>query len=432
MAYEAVNIVTGSVIEASWGNKIESHLERLGAYRGVVASAANLPDVSTLDEGDWYILKTEHQIRMCISGAYVTLKFPPASHANESHSTQMATSAELSTHSGNTSNPHLVTKSQVNLGSVENYGIATQEEAEAGTASNKYMTPERTKQAITSDGGVTKRATTAPSSPVQGQLWYDTSEDKLKSYDGSAWNEVGGGGLDVSAYGMDDFYDAAKLANMPSELVLPLFNSDYGFSDLFADPTQRAVLYTKPFYITYLLLADASRNYYKANATLRDEVLNNESRAKHWINSPDLFWRYKNAQSGEFLDLWLAAMTKNGTVSISNLSAVGQPYRYGFYVARNNTTSTTYSYFRITGWNLSNINTFSCRVRTTRSTSNTVNSTKITRNGTTIWSVGNIDSHDDSDGVVLTFDFSGQSGVQYLSFESRGYRDLLVTEMQIT
>ena len=148
MAYSAIDIVAGETIEESWGDKIESHLERLGAYRGMVESAANLPDVSTLDEGDWYILKTEQQIRMCINGAYVTLKFPPAPHANESHSTQMATSAELSSHSGNTSNPHSTTKSQVGLGSVENYGIASQAEAEAGTATNKYLTPLRVKQAI--------------------------------------------------------------------------------------------------------------------------------------------------------------------------------------------------------------------------------------------------------------------------------------------
>lgn len=42
-----------------------------------------------------------------------------------------------------------LTKSDVGLGSVQNYGIATQAEAEAGTSSTKYMTPQRTSQAIT-------------------------------------------------------------------------------------------------------------------------------------------------------------------------------------------------------------------------------------------------------------------------------------------
>ncbi|HPD38930.1 MAG TPA: hypothetical protein PK411_11365 [Mesotoga infera] len=112
-----------------------------------------------------------------------------------------------------------VTKSDVGLGSVSNYGIATQAEAEAGTSSTKYMTPLRTAQAIAAlqavksvagktgevtlsasdvgaaasdDAGLTTRSSTAPSNPVEGQLWYDTANDKLKVYDGSAWVAAGG------------------------------------------------------------------------------------------------------------------------------------------------------------------------------------------------------------------------------------------------
>lgn len=51
-------------------------------------------------------------------------------------------------HANRTDNPHNVTKSQVGLGSVQNYGIASQSEAEAGSTNSKYMTPLRTKQAI--------------------------------------------------------------------------------------------------------------------------------------------------------------------------------------------------------------------------------------------------------------------------------------------
>lgn len=45
-------------------------------------------------------------------------------------------------------NPHGVTKAQVGLGSVENYAIATSPEAIQGTVNNKYMTPLRTKEAV--------------------------------------------------------------------------------------------------------------------------------------------------------------------------------------------------------------------------------------------------------------------------------------------
>ncbi|MGG7281747.1 hypothetical protein, partial [Escherichia coli] len=49
--------------------------------------------------------------------------------------------ATLTTHTGNKSNPHGVTKAQVGLGSVQNFGVATTQEAIDGQVNNKYMTP---------------------------------------------------------------------------------------------------------------------------------------------------------------------------------------------------------------------------------------------------------------------------------------------------
>lgn len=80
-----------------------------------------------------------------------------------------ATAASLAGHTGNTSNPHGVTKAQIGLGSVLNYGVATQGEAEAGSVDTKYMTPLRAKQAIAAlvpaasetVAGLIKRATSA-------------------------------------------------------------------------------------------------------------------------------------------------------------------------------------------------------------------------------------------------------------------------------
>lgn len=56
--------------------------------------------------------------------------------------------AALPAHVADKNNPHNVTKEQVLLGNVENYGIATLQEATAGVVSNKYMTPERVRQAM--------------------------------------------------------------------------------------------------------------------------------------------------------------------------------------------------------------------------------------------------------------------------------------------
>lgn len=54
----------------------------------------------------------------------------------------------LLVHLADKNNPHSVTKAQVGLGSVQNYGIATKAQAEAGVVNNAYMTPLRTAQAI--------------------------------------------------------------------------------------------------------------------------------------------------------------------------------------------------------------------------------------------------------------------------------------------
>lgn len=59
----------------------------------------------------------------------------------------------LQEHTDDKSNPHEVTKGQVGLGSVQNYGIASQAEAENGSSNNRYMTPARTAQAITAQAG---------------------------------------------------------------------------------------------------------------------------------------------------------------------------------------------------------------------------------------------------------------------------------------
>jgi hypothetical protein len=56
---------------------------------------------------------------------------------------------QLSNHLGNSNNPHNTDKGQIGLSLVENYAVATQSQAEAGTLNNLYMTPLRTAQLVT-------------------------------------------------------------------------------------------------------------------------------------------------------------------------------------------------------------------------------------------------------------------------------------------
>lgn len=56
---------------------------------------------------------------------------------------------EFEFHINDLANPHKVTKAQVGLGNVPNYGIATESEAIAGTVNNKFMTPHLVNLAVT-------------------------------------------------------------------------------------------------------------------------------------------------------------------------------------------------------------------------------------------------------------------------------------------
>ncbi len=109
--------------------------------------------------------------------------------SNHNHDTNYEPKdTNIQSHISNRLNPHAVTKAQIGLGSVLDYGLATQAEAEAGTSAVKYMTPQRTKQAIdkfkptklselTNDigaGGGIKitTSTTAPTGTSPGDFWY--------------------------------------------------------------------------------------------------------------------------------------------------------------------------------------------------------------------------------------------------------------------
>lgn len=61
--------------------------------------------------------------------------------------------APLNAHIANTANPHAVTQTQVGLGLVQNFATATNAQAQTGTANNLYMTPASTNAQIASQVG---------------------------------------------------------------------------------------------------------------------------------------------------------------------------------------------------------------------------------------------------------------------------------------
>ncbi|QVD49378.1 hypothetical protein LUCX_308 [Xanthomonas phage vB_XciM_LucasX] len=66
---------------------------------------------------------------------------------------QVAVKTDFTNHINNSNNPHAVTKSQVNLGNVDNFATATTAQAQAGTANNLFLTPAGAAALITAMGG---------------------------------------------------------------------------------------------------------------------------------------------------------------------------------------------------------------------------------------------------------------------------------------
>lgn len=88
----------------------------------------------------------------------------------------------ISDHTSNKSNPHSVTKSQVGLGDVNNYGIASEAEARAAAVNTKYMTPLRTlntieSKSIITDGNIVLKIANTQPARQSGKtvIWINTS-----------------------------------------------------------------------------------------------------------------------------------------------------------------------------------------------------------------------------------------------------------------
>lgn len=79
-----------------------------------------------------------------------------------------AVQASLNAHKADTANPHQVTKAQVGLANVDNMSAL-----QIRTDSTKRL--------------VVEVSSSAPTSPVNGQIWYDSLNNKFKGYANGAW-----------------------------------------------------------------------------------------------------------------------------------------------------------------------------------------------------------------------------------------------------
>lgn len=129
---------TREAIDNVVGNSLNSHVINNSNPHGVTKTQVGLSNVEN------YGIATDIEaIDGIDNNSYMTpLRTKQAIDAQ--------VSTDVGSHANDTSNPHEVTKAQVGLSNLENYPVSTEVQARAGTFNNVYMTPLRTAQAIES------------------------------------------------------------------------------------------------------------------------------------------------------------------------------------------------------------------------------------------------------------------------------------------
>ena len=115
---------------------LNAHIARTDNPHGVTKAQIGLSNV------DNYVTATT---TVAIAGTSTTSFVTPAGLKGYADTNVMPT---INNHIARQDNPHNVTKAQIGLGNVLNYGMSTEAEARAGTINTAFMSPLRTAQAI--------------------------------------------------------------------------------------------------------------------------------------------------------------------------------------------------------------------------------------------------------------------------------------------
>ena len=127
---------TADAIAALGGALVNAHANNISNPHNVTKTQVGLGNVAN------YALATQVQAEAGITN---TAYMSPLTTA-QAIASQVGN--DFDAHAANQLNPHNVTKDQIGLFNVQNYAVASQEEARAGTASDRYMTPLRTSQFV--------------------------------------------------------------------------------------------------------------------------------------------------------------------------------------------------------------------------------------------------------------------------------------------
>jgi len=160
------NFPPANTAEANAGTRADRYMTP-NVTRDAIATQAGIPLNQHVAD------KTNpHNVTKAQAGLGVVENFPPANKTEAEigirvdrymtpgvtkNAIDVQAGALLRQHVDDKTNPHKVTKSQVGLGNVENYYVASEVEARAGSRSDRYMTPLRTADAIETQAGTMLR-----------------------------------------------------------------------------------------------------------------------------------------------------------------------------------------------------------------------------------------------------------------------------------
>lgn len=215
------NRAIDDTVAASAGADTPTRLwSKLGNIIKAITGNANwyTAPATTLEAANTHIADNVRHITSTERTAW-NAKETPSGAQSKADAAAATVQGGLDSHLANKANPHAVTKSQVGLGSVDNYATATQAQAEAGSATNLFMTPLRTKQYVD------KR--------LLNNLQFRMNAGNLEYNDGGTWKVVGNiplgklrtASLNYSGTGYNSYVTVVNISGTAGRLEYAVTNS---------------------------------------------------------------------------------------------------------------------------------------------------------------------------------------------------------------
>lgn len=261
--------------------------------------------------------------------------------------------ANLASHLANTNNPHKVTAAQVGLGNVQNFGLATEDEAKQGISNAKYMTPSLTQAVLSANINSIAHANSA-----DGTDGFTTIYPNLNLLDGT--KDFSGDWINGGSWTNDGTYKGLVIKKRTGK--------GPGFYKVFTAPADGA--YTFSSYLKSSGNGGNIRRWVNLNGIDGSGTIDMTSNFDWKIDTfsttlkagDELFVRYEVTSDGTGLDTWNAGhkLEQGSTAtpympSSSEVTTADLPKYIGFSnTVKTNKSASDYTWFPVKDSELTN------------------------------------------------------------------------------